>query len=211
MKFSTLPVCLMSSLALLIPTTVNAGGTCDDYPFVAKETKLVNYENGLGIQITQQVAVFADDADVVDMAMEEAEASGRVAVKQFIEEKIESRKDFSNKAVQNMTLNSDGKKGSLEKTKTQLKEMSLAASGLQRGVVTLGSCYTPGKYVRVTVGLKPDTVMAAGKMDATMSGPFKKINEPTDTAGNMNEDATPSDPMGPYNTIKGYSGINTDF
>ena len=123
MKFSTLPVCLMSSLALLIPTTVNAGGTCDDYPFVAKETKLVNYENGLGIQITQQVAVFADDADVVDMAMEEAEASGRVAVKQFIEEEIESRKDFSNKAVQNMTLNSDGKKGSLEKTKTQLKEL----------------------------------------------------------------------------------------
>ena len=210
MKFSTLPICLMSSLALLIPTVANAEGSCDNYPFVAKETKLVNYDNGLGIQITQQVAVFADDADVVDMAMEEAEASGRVAVKQFIAEEIDSRKDFSNKAVQNLTLNSDGKKGSLEKTKTQLKEMSVAASGLQRGVVTLGSCYTPGKYVRVTVGLKPDTIMAAGKMDTTINGPFQGIDQSSDQDGNT-VDGSPSDQMGPYNTMKGYSGINEDF
>ena len=51
--------------------------------------------------------------------------------------------------------------------------MSLTAAGLQRGVVPLGSCYTPGKFVRVTVGVKPETLLAAGNIDATISSPSK--------------------------------------
>ena len=88
--------------------------------------------------------------------------------------------------------------------------MSLVATGLQRGVVPLGSCYTPGKFVRVTVGVKPETVLAAGNMDATMSGPFKGIDQSSDQNENS-IDGTSSSPMAPYNTMKGYSGLNEDF
>jgi hypothetical protein len=134
-------------------------------------------------------------------------------IQQFIKTEIDSRKDFSDSSVQNITINPDGKKFDVEKTKTQLKEMSLAASGLQRGVVPLGSCYTPGKFVRVTVGVKPETVLAAGNMDATMSGPFKGIDQSSDQAGNVVDGAAgaPADRMAPYNTMKGYSGLNEDF
>ena len=210
MKFSILPVCLISSLAFLNPTAAFAEGTCEGYKYKGKQSKIEPTEKGLKIVTTAQAPVLADDADLVDMALEEADASARTMIQQFIKTEIDSRKDFSDSSVQNITINPDGKKFDVEKTKTQLKEMSLAATGLQRGVVPLGSCYTPGKFVRVTVGVKPETVLAAGNMDATMSGPFKGIDQSSDQAGNA-VDGTPADRMGPYNTMKGYSGLNEDF
>ena len=212
MRFSILPVCLISSLALFNPTAAMAEGTCSDYKYKARQSKVEPTEKGLKIVTTAQASVLADDADLVDMALEEADASARTMIQQFIKTEIDSRKDFSDSSVQNITINPDGKKFDVEKTKTQLKEMSLAASGLQRGVVPLGSCYTPGKFVRVTVGVKPETVLAAGNMDATMSGPFKGIDQSSDQAGNAVDGAgAPADRMGPYNTMKGYSGLNEDF
>ena len=214
MKFSILPVCLISSIALLNPTAAFAEGTCADYKYKGKQSKIEPTEKGLKIVTTAQASVLADDADLVDMALEEADASARTMIQQFIKTEIDSRKDFSDSSVQNITINPDGKKFDVEKTKTQLKEMSLAASGLQRGVVPLGSCYTPGKFVRVTVGVKPETVLAAGNMDATMSGPFKGIDQSSDQAGNAVDGSGPggsADRMGPYNTMKGYSGLNEDF
>ena len=213
MKFSILPVCLISSIALLNPLAAIAEGTCADYKYKGKQSKIEPTEKGLKIVTTAQASVLADDADLVDMAMEEAEASARTAVQQFIKTEIDSRTDFSNRAVQNITLNDKGKKFDVEKTKSQLKEMSLAAAGLQRGVIPLGSCYTPGKFVRVTVGVKPETVLAAGNMDATMSGPFRGIDQSTDQSGNAVDGASGTAPesMGPYNTMKGYSGLNEDF
>ena len=212
MKFSTLPICLISSLALLAPSSAIAEGTCAEYKYKARQSKIEPTEKGLKIVTTAQASVLADDADLVDMALEEAEAKARDAVQKFIKTEIASRTDFSDKAVTNITTNPDGKKFDQERTKTQLKEMSLSANGLQRGVVNLGSCYTPGKVVRVTVGVKPETVLAAGNMDATMSGPFKGIDQSTDQAGNAVDGAgAPADRMGPYNTMKGYSGLNEDF
>ena len=210
MRLSTLPVCLISSIALFTPPSVMAEGTCAEYKYKGKQSKIEPTEKGLKIVTTAQASVLADDADLVDMALEEAEASARTAVQQFIKTEIDSRTDFSNNSVQNITINPDGKKFDVEKTKTQLKEMSLAAAGLQRGVIPLGSCYTPGKFVRVTVGVKPETVLAAGNMDATMSGPFKGIDQSSDQAGDPT-DVTSADQMGPYNTMKGYSGLNEDF
>ena len=209
MKISILPLFLISSLALLIPTVANAE-TCADYKYKGKQSKIEPTEKGLKIVTTAQASVLVDDTDLVEMALEEAEASARVAVQEFIKTEIDSRKDFSNKSVQNITINPEGKKFDVEKTKQQLKEMSLVATGLQRGVIPLGSCYTPGKFVRVTVGVKPETGLAAGNMDATMSGPFKGIDQSSDQNENS-IDGTSSSPMAPYNTMKGYSDLNEDF
>jgi len=209
MKISILPFFLISTLSLLIPAAANAE-TCSEYKYKGKQSKIEPTEKGLKIVTTAQASVLADDTDLVEMALEEAEASARVAVQEFIKTEIDSRKDFSNRSIQNITINPEGKKFDVEKTKQQLKEMSLVATGLQRGVIPLGSCYTPGKFVRVTVGVKPETVLAAGNMDATMSGPFKGIDQSSDQNENS-IDGTSSSPMAPYNTIKGYSGLNEDF
>ena len=212
MKFSILPVCVISSLALLNPTAAMAEGTCADYKYKARQSKVEPTEKGLKIVTTAQASVLADDVDLVDMALEEAEAKARTAIQKFIKTEIDSRTDFSDSAITKITTNPDGKNFDQERTKTQLKEMSLAAAGLQRGVVNLGSCYTPGKVVRVTVGVKPETVLAAGNMDATMSGPFKGIDQSSDQAGNTPDGTgATAERMGPYNTMKGYSGLNEDF
>ena len=209
MKISILPLVLISTLSLLTPAAANAE-TCAEYKYKGKQSKIEPTEKGLKIVTTAQAAVLADDTDLVEMALEEAEASARTAVQEFIKTEIDSRKNFSNKSIQNITINPEGKKFDVEKTKQQLKEMSLVATGLQRGVIPLGSCYTPGKFVRVTVGVKPETVLAAGNMDATMSGPFKGIDQSSDQDNNS-IDGTSSSPTAPYNTMKGYSGLNEDF
>ena len=209
MKISILPLFLISTLSLLIPAEANAE-TCADYKYKGKQSKIEPTEKGLKIVTTAQASVLADDTDLVEMALEEAEASARTAVQEFIKTEIDSRKNFSNRAIQNITINPEGKKFDVEKTKEQLKEMSLVATGLQRGVIPLGSCYTPGKFVRVTVGVKPETVLAAGNMDATMSGPFKGIDQSSDQNENS-IDGTSSSPIAPYNTMKGYSDLNEDF
>jgi len=205
-------------LGLIIPFNLNfslevksAEDTCADYKYKGKQSKIEPSEKGLKIVTTAQASVLADDADLVDMALEEADASARIMIQQFIKTEIDSRKDFSDSSVQNITINPDGKEFDVEKTKTQLKEMSLAASGLQRGVVPLGSCYTPGKFVRVTVGVKPETVLAARNMGATMSGPFKGIDQSSDQAGNAVDGAgATAERMGSYNSMKGYSGLNEE-
>ena len=45
-----------------------------------------------------------------------------------------------------------------------------------------------------------------------MSGPFKGIDQSSDQAVNTPDGTSaPADRMGPYNTMKGYSGLNEDF
>ena len=99
MKLSILPVCLISSLALLNPTAAMAEGTCADYRYKARQSKVEPTEKGLKIVTTAQAAVLADDVDLVDMALEEAEAKARTAIQKFIKTEIESRTDFSDSAV----------------------------------------------------------------------------------------------------------------
>ena len=107
MKFSTLPICLLAFFALLAPTSAIAEGTCAEYKYKGKQSKIEPTEKGLKIVTTAQASVLADDADLVDMALEEAEASARTAVQQFIKTEIDSRSDFSNNSVQNITINPD--------------------------------------------------------------------------------------------------------
>ena len=215
MKFSLFPLYLLTSLSFLTPSIANAEDSCASYKYKGGQSKLEPTEKGLKIVVTKQVAVLADDADLVDMAMEEAEASARTAIQQFIKTEIDSRKDFSDSSVAKITTTPEGKTFDVEKTKTQLKEMSLAAAGIQRGVIPLGSCYTVGKFVRVTVGVKPETILAAGNMGATMSGSFEGIDQSSgksaDATAAAGAGGTEARQMSPYNTMSGFSGLNEDF
>ena len=56
MKFPILPLCLVSSLALLNPTAAMAEGTCADYKYKAKESKIEPTDKGLKIVTTAQAS-----------------------------------------------------------------------------------------------------------------------------------------------------------
>ena len=74
MKISILPLFLISFLSLLTPAAANAE-TCAEYKYKGKQSKIEPTEKGLKIVTTAQAAVLADDTDLVEMALEEAEAS----------------------------------------------------------------------------------------------------------------------------------------
>ena len=43
------------------------------------------------------------------------------------------------------------------------------------GNYSFEGCYEPGKYVRVTVGIKPETMQVAGSTEATSKGHLQAI------------------------------------
>ena len=84
----------------------------------------------------------------------------------------------------------------VRKVKTIVCSLRNSTVALLRGVVTLGSCYTPGEYVRVTVGIKPETIAQARKMSG-------QINR-SPGSGASNGYVKPQ-PSGSLNNMGGYS------
>ena len=215
MKSKFLPLLFFSLIAVVSPTAVKAED-CNQYPYKQGESKIEPVDGGgIKIVMTSQASVLADDTDLVEMAMEEAKMKGRNEISKFMKNEISGKDEFSTKMVQNSIINPEGKDFDVTKVKEQLKEMSEKVEGIVRGIVPLGSCYQPGKYVRVTMGIKPETIAAAGNMDATSNKPFTGYDTSTNNSSSSDDPNSPSGPapraMQPYNTMPGYSGYNSDF
>ena len=58
-------------------------------------------------------------------------------------------------------LSGAGKQNVRTEAITRTKLLRNHSQALLRGVITIGDCYTKGTEVRVTVGMKPETVKAA--------------------------------------------------
>jgi len=216
MNSKTIPIILISLLTILIPSRVKAED-CSDYLYKPGQSKIEPVEGGgIKIVVTSQVSVLEDDTDLEEMAREEAKSKGRNEIAKFMKTKISGKDDFSTRMVQNVLINPKGKKYDVTKVKEQLKTMSENVEGVVRGIVPIGSCYQPGKYVRVTMGIKPETIAAAGNMDATSNKPFSGYDTSTNSSDSSssnpsNNNGSTDRKMQPFNTMPGYSGINTDF
>lgn len=216
MQLKNLTIIFLSLLAIISPSSVKADD-CSQYLYKPGQSKIEPVDGGgLKILITSQVSVLADDTDLEEMAREEAKMKGRNEIAKFMKNKISGKDEFSTKMVQNVLINPKGKDFDVNKVKEQLKTMAESVDGIVRGIVPLGSCYQPGKYVRVTMGIKPETIAAAGNMDATSNKPFSGYDTSTKSSDSNssnpnNQNGTPVGTMEPYNTVPGYSGINTDF
>jgi len=65
----------------------------------------------------------------------------------------------------------------------RVKTLRNSSQALLRGVVVLGDCYTKGREVRVSVGLKPETIKTAGTLANETS---KSLSvQPTPQTGNV--------------------------
>ena len=67
--------------------------------------------------------------------------------------------------------------------------MASSSEALLRGVVVLGDCHTPGREVRVTVGIKPETVaqatgLASGISESIESAPTPSAPQNSDGSSN---------------------------
>ena len=74
-----------------------------------------------------------------------------------------------------------------------------STSSLLRGVSDVGRCYTPGKFVMVTIGIKPSTVMEVNKLNDYMND--KKVKSEVKLLEGSSE----------FNTMPGYSSFDNNF
>jgi hypothetical protein len=152
----------------------------------------------------------------MDRALKIAELKGRQSISKFIKEEIAEKDSFDNESIENAVENPDGVDWSIEEAGSMLQSISSSSTNLVKGILPIGSCYEPGKFVRVTLGTKPETILAAGNVDATFRNPYSGFSNKTNSANPNNhspEDGTSSTgrAMQPFNTAPGYSAIDPDF
>ncbi len=112
---------------------------------------------------------------------------------------VSAEDSIASEMMSNIKINgeSQSKSVDIEKAKKQIKKISSNAEALIKGATVIGDCYTPGKVLRVTIGIKPETISAAEKLKNSM-----KRNS---NSSNSNSFSNP----GGLNNMEGYS--NTDW
>lgn len=182
-----------------------AGHSCEDYPYSDGDITAVKTPDGPKILATAAVSVDFDDTDEVLDAKKEARIAAKAAIVKFFEVEIKESTDTTtliNKRVK-ITKGPKGalKSGEKEKIKTTIKKLSENAGGLLRGVVPLSSCYTKGKMVMVSVGLKPETVKAAESGTGMIKESIRATTKQPATAQSTDKkDAKPTVSGGQYKT-----------
>ena len=172
---------------------------CSDYPY-SKGVNVILVDDGTKILSTAMTSVLFDDMDLYVDALEEAELEAKASISKFLEEEV-AKSCTTDKSIISLVniSNQDGvalKTADATKVKSTLCRMSSTTQSVLRGAVVIGSCYTPGEQVRVTVGIKPETTAAAKELSNSM----EKSNNYSDSSEQTNGSTLTS--------VDGYS--NTD-
>ena len=122
---------------------------------------------------------FSEDISDVDDAYDDATLEAKSAISKFMSELVTSD-ELRSEVTERLTKQENNNK---QKSKTTVeniaKVMSSNSQALLRGVVVLGDCYTPGREVRVTVGLKPETLSQAEGLASATGASLSAAPTPT--------------------------------
>ena len=204
-----------ASLSFLSAESVKA--SCEDYPYVPMQTKFVPKADGtFSLQMTQEASVRADSQSQKTRALKIAQLRAEQSVSKWIKQELEGKDEFSTEAIEEAVENADGVDWKVEEASTFIETVAASSKNLISGITPIGSCYEPGKYVRVTVGIKPETMAAAVNASATFNKPAAgystKTNESSPSNSYYGEGvSSPGSGPQPFNTAPGYSGIDPDF
>ena len=204
-------IALSAAVSTLSPLPVKSEGGCSNYPFVPMETKFVPREDGkFSLQMTMDQSVRADDNNLRMRAQKIALMRGKKAISDFVKENIAGKDNFDSSFLEESVTGKEGVDWKAEDATELLENISTSSDNVISGILPLASCYEPGKYVRVTVGIKPETIEAAGRTAATSKGPFQGYKAETpNPSGSENIEETNS--LSPYNTVGGYGVDKIDF
>ena len=149
-------------------TEVNAQDACNNYPRPGFDIK--TDENGEEKFIaTAEVTVPIDDRDLYLDSMEEAEIEAKNRIAKFINEEISGSTEINKRSNTKVRVEGKTKNINSEMVRDKLKTLrSSTPKTLMRGVRVLGSCYTPGQAVRVSVGWRLQDGQSAETLGHTM-------------------------------------------
>ena len=157
---------ILSSGALSIGFLVGAGTAlsqpagCDSYP-LTQGISVEDVQGGTKIIATASVSVPFDDQDAVNDARDEATITAKVMIAKFFQEIVSSDEAVNRAVNETRTMQGDDKVVTRRETIERVKRLRNQSAALLRGVVPLGDCYTPKREMRVSVGLKPETIASA--------------------------------------------------
>ena len=206
-------IVLSTAITTISPLKLNAEGGCSNYPFNPMGTKFEAREDGkFTLMVTMDQGVRADDNNLRMRAQKIALMRGKKEISDFVKQKIAGKDSFSSEFVEDSVTGPEGVEWSSEDATSLMEEISTSSENVIRGIIPLNSCYEPGKYVRVTVGIKPETMQAAGSTEATSKGPFTGYKNQTQTSNvPAGVEADDSKSLSPYNTVGGYGTSSIDF
>ena len=160
--------------------------SCKNYPESIGRT-VIDTPVGLKILSTAKVSVPIDDLDLYLDAIEEAEMEAKASISAYFSEEINKDCTINNETVTiqdsmqasvqmeatpdakdkdtNQKMKVSGKADfiDIQKIKTKLCSLASSTSMILKNVDNINSCYTPGKFVMVTVGIKPSITTESSK------------------------------------------------
>lgn len=155
-------------------TNVAYSQSCETYPYQPQSDEIVFEENGkFKLIFTASVLLDFDDPSEVMSARREANLRARRGIAEFINQNLSSQ-DKIDEEIKTSRTNSKTEKGvpiskvERDSVKTKLTGLSSKSDAVLKGVIAIGSCVTKGREVRVTVGIKSDTIETAEKLGKSM-------------------------------------------
>jgi len=168
----------LSSVLLIIPA-LSVGASCDDYPY-SDGINIEDVSGGTKILATAAAAVSLDDPASVMDAKDEATLLAKAAISKFLNETISSDETVNKAVNETKSMSGAGKEVQRKEVIERVMTLRNSSKSLLRGVVPLGDCYTKGQLVRVSVGIKPETIKSAGNLAGGIGN--SSISTPTPTA-----------------------------
>ena len=191
--------------SIFLGQAVFAADDCSNYP----QTKGINVmlvDEGTKILSTAIATVPYDDVELYLDALEEGEREAKASISSVLEENISKLCSSDTASMQNIKIVAEEKSVDYEKIKTSLCSINTVTESVLRGALVIGHCYTPGKLVMVTVGIKPETIAAAEELSNSMENSLDYDSDSHSTSSNSNASSASND--GGLTSIEGYS--NTD-
>lgn len=165
--------------------------SCEDYPY----TDGINVENvqgGTKIISTASAAVSFDDVTAVKGARDEAMMEAKAYISKFLSEGIKSDETISKAVNETVSMKGQSKEAERKQVTETLKKMQNSSQALLRGVVPLGDCYTKARELRVSVGIKPDTINQAGSLATGMGNSMATQPTPNNSGNSTGGSSTGS-------------------
>lgn len=191
--------------ALILSSSLAHASSCESYPY-SQGMNIETVKGGTKIVATASVAVSFDDISSINDAREEATMEAKAMISNFMSEGIHSD-HVVNKAISNAsTMTGDQKTAIRKETAERVKTLRNTSKALLRGVVPLGDCYTKGREMRVSVGVKPESIAAAGNVAGGMAaGGQGATKSPAAEPSSQGAPAAESPASRPLQGMDGYS------
>lgn len=196
----------LATVSLFVALSQQAYGQgCKNYPYTdGIDADQISNNRYIA---TASATVSFDDADSVKDAREEATLEAKATIAKFLTETIQSDSAILKVVNESKKMSGAGKENVRNEAITRTKSLRNKSQALLRGVIVIGDCYTKGQEIRVTVGVKPETIAAAEGLAGNIGQSVNSQRTPG-SQGHSGSSSSSGSTKQPLNGVDEYSNTN---